>query len=150
MQVCDIVCNKTLKQKVKTLYYNWRAKKIVAVRAQRAADGSDKTQIKLSLRCHYETVIGFVEEAVAAFNWDQTENPTIRKTFDKLGQNPRYHGGDDEFVDHLEELKKSTPYKRDEKAGTALKEKIESILLHNQSSTPLDDTFGVVQNYTSS
>lgn len=120
------------------------------MRALRAANGSNETQIKLSLRCDYETVIGFVEEAVAAFNRDQTENPTIRKTFDKLGQNPRYHGGDDEFVDHLEGLKKSSHYKRDEKAGTTLKEKMGSILLHKESSTPLDDTFGVVQSYTSS
>ena len=112
LQVCDLIINKSFKQFIQNLYYQWRREYI---RAKKAAGVSGKLNIKLPR----DQMIGFIEQSVKKINRNQMMKPTIRTTFQRVGQDPNVDCTD-LFKAHLDSIAEGSMYRTILNAQTPL------------------------------
>lgn len=119
MQVCDLVCNKLLKQFIKDEYYKWRREYLMVKRREiKTANNGTFLRQRIKLRVDTRSQITFIDNAIKKFNMNEVkaDKQSIKDCFTKVGQNPWYDNDDDKFIDKLNELKDSAHFKRDVEA----------------------------------
>ena len=103
MQLCDLIVNKLFKQYLRDFYYKWRT---AYIRRMRATGVTGKLNIKLPR----DEMIRFIEASIRKLNRQQLAKPTIRKTFQKIGQDPWVDCAE-AFKAHLDSISEGSMYR---------------------------------------
>ena len=88
LHIVDLVSNKDLKHFIKDRYYMWRIKYICKKKLELIANEQLPNNAQINIKVPLPNMIKIVEDAMKDFNMKQRANEIIRKTFQKVYQDP--------------------------------------------------------------